>query len=299
MVVNVPSIILPSISFGPVHPFGVPRPDAVQIKWILENYDGVILGTSQKISEEMFERITTPRVIGTASVGIDHIHVPEAKRNLVKIYNTPKANAQSVAEYTIGCALMCCKRLVEAGHLYLAGRDNKNLKTKPEDLSGKTLGVVGAGNISKKIMEYGQVMGMEIICWTAHPENHQEISGHINFVSLSELSRRSDVISVNLPNNDGTKNIISDAIIEGMKETAIFISVSRLDTIDYKVLLNKASMHQNFYVCMDVDVDNQMRKFVPSADNVMITPHIAGGTAETRKRMFREVSQQIANMYRN
>ena len=97
-----------------VHPLGVPRPDSLQMKSILEEYECVIIGTSQKISEDMFDNIITPRIIGTASVGVDHIQVPENKKGLITILNTPKANAQSVAEYTMACALTCCKRLSAA-----------------------------------------------------------------------------------------------------------------------------------------------------------------------------------------
>ena len=95
-----------------VHPLGVSRPSEAQMKAILEEYYCVIIGTSQLITEDMFEIITEPRIIGTASVGIDHIHIPADKRALVKIINTPKANAQSVAEYTMGCALAACKRFL-------------------------------------------------------------------------------------------------------------------------------------------------------------------------------------------
>ena len=110
-----------------VHPLGTPRPDAAQMKEILREYDCVIIGTSQKISEDMFEGIDTPRLIATASVGVDHIRIPEKKRSLVTILNTPKANAQSVAEYTFACALACCKRLDEGKGLYRQGKDNKKL----------------------------------------------------------------------------------------------------------------------------------------------------------------------------
>ena len=110
-----------------VHPLGVSRPSEAQMKAILEEYYCVIIGTSQLITEDMFESITEPRIIGTASVGIDHIHIPADKRALVKIINTPKANAQSVAEYTMGCALAACKRLAEGCRLYSKGKNNKQL----------------------------------------------------------------------------------------------------------------------------------------------------------------------------
>lgn len=280
-----------------VHPLGVPRPDHGQMKTILEEYDCAIIGTSQKITEDMFECITTPRIIGTASVGLDHIKVPEDKKSLVTIINTPKSNAQSVAEYTMGCALSCVKRLAEGNQLYRAGRSNKSLHQKPEDLAGKTIGVVGAGNISVRIMEYAHFFGMKIICWTRNPESHCELKElGIQFVEIEELFSSADVISVNLPNNAGTKGIISSQLVEKMKSSSTFISVSRLETIDIEVLLSKAVDNPSFYLCLDLDVDEKVVRAMPDQANVIITPHIAGGTLETRKRMFKEIADQITKM---
>lgn len=278
-----------------IHPYGVPRPGGAQLKDILEKYDCVIIGTGQKITEDMFDKINSPRVIATASVGLDHICIPAEKSNLVTVLNTPKANDQSVAEYTIGCALSCVKRLAEGDCLYRRGKNNKALFQKPEDLSGKTMGVVGAGNISVKIMEYAAYMGMKVICSTRNPEKHRELQQNgVVFTSLEKLASEADVISVNLPNNDGTKGIVSSDIVSMMKDNAVFISVSRLATVDAEALFIKAERCRGFYVCLDIDVDSEIVKRVPSVTNVIVTPHIAGGTVETRRRMFREVAAQIA-----
>lgn len=277
-----------------VHPFGVPRPDHDQMKAILEEYDCVIIGTSQKITEDMFERITTPRIIATASVGLDHIRVPEEKKALVTIINTPKANAQSVAEYTMACALSCVKRLAEGNKLYSERKNNKALYQKPEDLLGKTIGVVGAGNISVRIMEYAQFFGMKVLCWTRNPGGHNELKEKgVQFVSLEDLVATSDVISVNLPNISGTKGLVSSRLVSKMKDTAVFISVSRIDTIDIDALFTKAINERSFYVCLDLDVNEDVVQEKPEIPNVLVTPHIAGGTVETRKRMFREVADSV------
>ena len=277
-----------------VHPFGAARPDEGRMKQVLEEYDCVIIGTSQKITEKMFDNVSDKRIIATASVGVDHINIPEEKKDLVTIINTPEANAQSVAEYTMGCALACCKRLEEGRLLYLQGKNNKNLHQKPGDLRGKTIGVIGAGNISVRIMEYARFLDMNILCWTAHPDRHVDLQKlEIMFTSLENLVARSDVISVNLPNNAGTQNLISEKLINKMKNNSIFISVSRLQTVDCTALFQKAMNTPEFYVCLDLDVDKKVVEQMPDLPNVLVTPHIAGGTVETRKRMFQEVAGKI------
>lgn len=280
-----------------IHPFGKNRPDDNEMKQILTIYDCVIIGTSQKINEHMFDDITSPKIIATASVGLDHIHVPDSKKHLIQIINTPEANAQSVAEYTIGCALRCCKRLTEGNDLYRMGKNNKCLSRKPEDLYERSIGIIGAGNVSVRIMEYADIFGMKIFCWTAHPKKHQDLKRlNVEFVELNELVQKSDVISVALPNKHETQGLISAELVNQMKESAIFISVSRLEIVDLDALLKKAISFSNFYVCLDIDVDESVVKKLPKIDNFMVTPHIAGGTVETRKRMFLQVAQQIADI---
>lgn len=277
-----------------VHPFGLPRPDRSQMKTIIEQYDGVIIGTSQKISKDMFENVSGPRIIATASVGTDHIEIPEEKKKMITVINTPKANAKSVAEYTFGCALLCCKRLYEGRNLYYSGKNNKSLRRKPEDLYGKTIGVIGAGNISAEIMNMSKNFGMRVLFWTPHPEMHSDlIQSGMKYTDLHVLCSESDVISVNLPNKESTVGFISEQLVAEMKDDAIFISVSRLPTINLNALKNKAVQHSSFYVCLDIDVDEEAIKTIPDISNFIVTPHIAGGTIETRKRMFNEIAKYI------
>lgn len=278
-----------------VHPLGVPRPDHDQMKMILEQYDAVIIGTSQKITEDMFENISKPRIIGTASVGLDHIKVPESKKNLFTILNTPNANTQSVAEYNVGAMLMTRKRLMEGNYLYSQGLDNKKLVRKPEDICGATIGFVGAGRISAETMKMLSVFGTKFLCYTLHPEKHNNFADKYNlkFVTLNELAQQSDIISINVPLNESTQNLINTDIISEMKENCIVVSVARDKVIDIVALIEKAKTNPNFYAILDLDViPDYIGK--NNSRNIVITPHIAGGTIETRKRMFNEIAQAIS-----
>ena len=110
---------------------------------------------------------------------------------------------------------------------------------------------------------------------------------------MEKLIESADVLSVNLPNNSGTKKFISKDLVDKMKSNCIFISVSRIDTIDLDALIKRAQTEMNFYVNVDIDVNEKVVNAIQGKKNVFITPHIAGGTTETRKRMFKEVSEQI------
>ena len=273
---------------------GQARPTEDEMKVIFENNEIVIIGTSQKIQPWMWARITTPRIVATASVGIDHIRVPEEKRALLTILNTPIANAQSVAEYTVGAMMLAKKRFFEGNALYTEGKNNKNLIQKPEDIHDAVVGLVGAGHISTRIIELLQPFGVRFLCYTKHPEHHLLLRNRfgVKFVSLEALVENADIISVNVPNDKSTEGLISARIIERMKDTCVFISVSRASVSDNEALFVRAEKAPNFYVILDLDVfpDYVGRN---NGRNILITPHIAGGTIETRKRMFREVTDSL------
>lgn len=275
---------------------GQSRPSEKQMKTILENYEIIIIGTSQKINEWMWENVSSLRIIATASVGTDHIKVPKDKNNLIKIINTPLANAQSVAEYTIGAILLSKKRFFEGNALYREGKDNKSLIRKPEDVKESTIGLVGAGRISTRVMELMQPFGVKFICYTKNPSHHIDMTARfkIDFVSLEELVSEANIISVNIPSDESTERLINSRIIDRMKEDCIFISVSRLSVIDEMALIKKADSNPNFYVILDMDVMPELIQ-KNNGRNIIFTPHIAGGTIETRKRMFAELTNYLVN----
>ncbi len=277
-----------------IHPLGVPRPDHDRMKKLLEDYDCVIIGTGQKITEDMFDHITSPRIIATASIGVDHITVPAGKSDLVTVLNTPAANAPSVAEYNVGVMLTARKRLAEGNALYAQGKDNKKLIRKPEDICGSTIGFVGAGRISTRTMELLKPFGVTFLCFTDDADQRQYLVRDfgVRFVSLSELAERSDIISVNVPGTPSTENLINADIIAAMKEDCIFISIARERVVDLPALFDKAGRCPNFYAMVDLDVIPQYigRN---NGRNISITPHIAGGTIESRKRMFRDAASEI------
>lgn len=275
---------------------GQSRPNESEMKKILEKYDIIIIGTSQKLHEWMWEKVETPRIVATASAGIDHIKIPQNKKHLLEIINTPTANAQSVAEYTVGAMLLTRKRFFEGNILYTEGKNNKSLIRKPEDIHGTTVGLIGAGHISAKIMELLQPFGVNFLCHTKNPINHIDMKNRfqIEFVSLEELVSEANIISVNVPSDESTKRLINSGIIDRMKDDSIFICVSRLSVIDEMALLKKASCNPNFYMILDIDVMPELIQ-KNNGRNVIFTPHIAGGTIETRKRMFTELTNYLVN----
>ena len=277
-----------------VHPAGVPRPDSEQFVQLLDQYDCLIIGTSQKISENMFDNVVTPKLLATASSGTDHIHIPENKRDLITVVNAPNSNAISVAEYIFGAMFLSRKRYFEGNILYSQTKDNKKLIKKPEDVYGSTIGLVGAGRISTRVLQLLQPMGVKSLCHTKNPASHMDLveKYSVEFVSLDELAHRSDIIAVNVPGNESTLNLINEDIIKRMKDTCVFISISRSNVVDVNALFRKANENENFYAVLDLDVVSEYAGMC-NGRNFIITPHIAGGTIEGRNRLFMEATENI------
>ena len=279
---------------------GKDRPTGEALKSLLDEYDVLFISTAQKMPEEMFFNLSAPKIIGTASSGVDHIHIPADKRHLVRVANAPQANRSTVTEHTFGLILTLRKQLIEGRAIAAQGLHKKAMIRKPVDLFGSTMGVIGAGGIASTVLRMAQCFGMNRLCWTLHPENHNDISDEgVSFVDIDTLLKKSDIVSVNLPLSEKTKNLITPEKVELLKDTATFITTSRLEISDNQALMEKARRIPTFSVGIDVDAFTIKDFWNPTMNNVIVTPHIGGGTIESRLRLFNECAGNVIKIYNN
>lgn len=270
-------------------PKGGERPNGDALKNILDEYDIIFISTAQKMPEEMFADITTPKIIGTASSGTDHIHIPENKKEFIKVANATHANRTTVTEHTFALILTLKKQLIEGRHTAFMGKSKKTMSAKPIDLLGSTIGVVGAGGIASTVLHYSKAFGMNRLCWTLNPEKHKDLNEDgVEFVDLDTLLKSSDVISVNIPLSEKTNNLISKEKVSLIKDSAVFVTTSRTEITDNEALFAKAKSCLSFGLGMDVDSEKVVGMWNEDMQNVIITPHIGGGTIESRIRLFNE-----------
>ena len=221
---------------------GKERPAGDELKRLIEVYDIIIISTAQKMPEYMFADINTPKIIATASIGVDHIHVPEDKCGIIKVVNAPKANRISVAEHTFALILTLKKQLIEGRATAAAGKSKKEMQYKPHDLYGSTIGVIGAGGTAGAVLDMAKAFGMNRIAWTRDRKKHMElVDDGVKFTELDELLKKADIISLNLPYTPETDGLISAERIKLMKNDAAFISASRSELTDNAALLRKAA----------------------------------------------------------
>jgi len=274
------------------------RPNGEQLISLLKEYDILIIGISSKLTAEMIEYVKKPIIIGTLSIGLDHIDKVFFENSLVKIVNIKLANTVSVAEHIFSLILGLNKRIYEGNHLVLNKQGHrKNIHERPDDISNKTLGLIGAGNITREVIKMAKVFNMKIKCYTRTPSKHQDlIEKGVEFVTLEEVLKESDIINISIPLTDKTNSLISKDKIQLMKPTATFINTSRTEVVDTNALIEYADLHDTFYVGLDIDLENYEELFSEYRENVIVTPHTAGISKQAIARMDLEIANKVVEV---
>lgn len=273
-------------------------PDIEELINLLQKYDILIIGVKTIVKKEILEHIKSPKIIATLSIGLDHIDREVRESNFVHVINIKNANTISVAEHIFSLILGLNKRIYESNNLVLQQKGHKkNLHERPEDISDKKLGLIGAGNITKEVIKIASIFNMQISCYTKNPDNHKELLEYgVSFRSLDEILKESDIINISIPLTNATKCLISKEKIGLIKPTATFINTSRLDIVDTKALIQKADEYSTFYVGLDIDLDNYEELLSKYRNNVIVTPHIAGVSKQAINRMDYELANNIVNV---
>ena len=270
------------------------RPDKEGLIKLLDEYDILIIGIEDKFTKDMLPITTKKKIIATLSIGLDHIDRAFLENDNIKIINCQTSNVISVAEHIFALILGLKKRIIEANDISLRGENRRNLSMRSNDITGSTLGLIGAGKISREVIRISKVFNMKIICNTLNPEKHKDLMEQgIKFISLDEVLSNSDIITINIPLTEENKNLISKEKIRLMKKTATFINTSRGELVDMTELIKYADENKTFNVGLDIDAENYKDILNIKRNNVIVTPHIAGVTKEAVERMDVEVANRL------
>jgi phosphoglycerate dehydrogenase-like enzyme len=276
-----------------------PRPDSGELMQLVKDYDLLVIGQREKITKEVYDCATKVRIIGTLSIGLDHI-LPALllDKNFIVI-NTPEANVVSVAEHALGLAFALSKVLLDGNRASFSHEGRSGMKGTPHDLSGKVLGIIGAGRIGTRMLKYGSSLGMSVLCHTQHPKAHSALSRiGVTFVNLETLLVSSDIVSVHVPLADDTRYMLNAETIQKMKEGAILINTSRADILNIRDLSEALRAGRIGGAGLD-DVNDQDIDLLSNMANVIVTPHVAGVTVEAISRMDTELAERIVSHVRN
>ncbi len=259
-------------------------------------YHGMIVRGRTKVTREVFEAAKNLKVVGRAGVGVDNIDLEAAKDHGVTVVNCPTATSQAVAELAVGMLFALCRELPRAdAAMKVENWDKKNLMGV--ELMGKTLGMIGFGNIGRLVAKYASAMGMKVVAYrrTWDPEFVKEHGAEQ--VTLDDLLARADFISLNLPLNAESKYLLNDEAFARMKDGVRIVDASRGGVIEQAALLRALQSGKVAGAALDVyekepPVDWELAKH----PKVIATPHIGGQTIEAQNRAAEDISSEVMNV---
>lgn len=253
--------------------------------------DALLSVLTEKIDSEIMDAgLPTLKVIANYAVGFDNIDVAAAKERNLLVTNTPGVLTDTVAEHTFALMLAIAHRIAEADRFSKAG---KYKAWGPQlllgaDLSGKTLGIIGLGRIGSRVAWHAvKGFGMKVIYTDPHPNIDFEKEFGAEYVKeVDNLLPRCDFVSIHVPLLASTHHLMNEARLKMMKPTAFLINTSRGPIIDEKTLALSLSKGWIRGAAIDVfefepDITPELKKL----DNIILTPHIASATLETRQKM--------------
>lgn len=265
----------------------------------IKGADALLSILTEKIDAEIMEAAGPQlKVIANYAVGFDNIDLETAKQKNIVVTNTPGVLTNTVAEHTFALMLAIAHRIPEADRFSRAG---KYTVWGPElllgrDLSGKTLGVIGLGRIGSRVAHHArQGFEMKVLYNDVNRNEEFEKEFSAQYVSsVDELLPQCDFVSIHVPLLDSTRHLINEARLKMMKPSAYLINTSRGPIIDEKALAQALAEKTMAGAALDVfEFEPEITPELKNLDNVILTPHIASATEETRQAMSKLAAQNI------
>jgi len=245
------------------------------------------------VDEPLLARCPGLCIVARAGVGLDNIDVEAADRAGVVVTAPLGANAVSVAEHTVGLALALCRETVTLDAACRAGNWNRN---PGRELRGRRWGLLGAGATARACGELVTALGMRVLAYDPYidPRHPGLAAAGVTLASLDEVAAGSDVLSCHLPATQQTRNLVGRALIARMRPGALFVSVGRGEVVDEDALADALESGALGGAALDVRAQEPpVRGRLEALGNVIVTPHIAGITAESQQRILRVLADDI------
>ena len=261
----------------------------------IPEYDGLAIRSGTKVTEKLLKAATKLKVIGRAGIGVDNVDLPAASKRGVIVMNTPFGNSITTAEHAIAMMFAVARQIPEASASTHAGKWEKS-RFMGVELTGKTLGVIGAGNIGGIVCQKAVGLGMKVIAYD--PFLSEEHAGELRVrkVELDELLRTADVITLHVPLTDKTRGILSKQAIAKLKPGARIVNCARGGLVDEAALAEALKEGRVAGAAFDVFETE------PAADsplfglpNVVVTPHLGAATTEAQENVALQVAEQMSD----
>jgi (S)-sulfolactate dehydrogenase len=270
------------------------KPD--ELLAIVGQYDALAVRSATKVTAKVLDAGTRLKVVGRAGVGVDNVDLPAATRRGVVVMNTPGGSATTVAELALAMILSLSRHVAAATASVKAGKWEKK-RFQGHELAGRTLGVVGIGNIGSVLVDRCLAMKMKVIAYDPFisPEAASKLG--VRLVALEALWGEADVISLHVPLTDQTRHMVNADTLARMKPTTLLVNCARGGIVDEQALAAALSAGRLGGAALDVFEEEPARADHPllKLDNVVLTPHLGASTEEAQAAVAVAIAEQLAD----
>jgi D-3-phosphoglycerate dehydrogenase len=261
----------------------------------INGFDGLAIRSATKVTAKILERAQNLKVIGRAGIGVDNVDIPAATARGVIVMNTPFGNSITTAEHAITLMLSLARQIPEADASTRAGKWEKN-KFLGVEISGKTLGVIGCGNIGSIVADRALGMKMKVVAYDPFLSAERALDLGVEKVELDELLRRADFITLHTPLTDKTRNIINADSLKLTKKGLRLVNCARGGLVDEAALYEALSSGRIAGAALDVFVTEPATESpLFGLPNVVCTPHLGASTSEAQENVALQIAEQMSD----
>jgi D-3-phosphoglycerate dehydrogenase len=264
-----------------------------ELRDIIKEYDGLVIRSATKVTNDILEAATRLKVIGRAGIGLDNVDIPTATKQGVVVMNTPSGNVVTTAEHTIAMLLSLSRNIPRATASLKAGLWEKK-KLQGREVFNKTLGILGYGRIGSIVASRARGLKMQVIVHDPYANKELMERAGFELVSLEELYWRSDYITIHVPKSEETTNFINQEAFDQMKPGVMIINCARGGIVNEKDLAEALKSGKVAGAALDVfETEPPAKSPLFEFDNVVCTPHLGASTAEAQTNVAVAVAEQM------
>jgi D-3-phosphoglycerate dehydrogenase len=269
--------------------------DKEKLAEIIGNYDGLAIRSATKVTPKILEKAQRLRVIGRAGIGVDNVDIPAATAKGIIVMNTPFGNSITTAEHALTLMLALARQIPQADASTQAGKWEKN-RFMGVEITGKTLGVIGCGNIGSIVANRAIGLKMKVVAYDPFLSPERALELGVEKVELDELLRRADFITLHTPLTEKTRNIIGAQALAHTRKGVRIVNCARGGLVDEAALRAALDSGQVAGAAFDVFVEEPATENpLFGHPNVVCTPHLGAATTEAQENVALQVAEQMAD----
>jgi D-3-phosphoglycerate dehydrogenase / 2-oxoglutarate reductase len=269
-----------------------------ELKKIIGKYEGLVIRSGTKVTADLLEAATSLKIVGRAGIGVDNVDVEAASKRGVIVANTPGGNNVTTGEHAISMLLACARDIPQANATLRAGQWKRNDFIGVE-VTGKTIGVIGLGNIGAIVADRAKGLKMHVLGYDPFVNAEAAARLGIELVSLDDMYARADFLTIHTPLTNDTRGLIGEAAIRKMKKGVRLVNCARGGIIDEAALLAALNSGHVAGAALDVFAAEPPAKDDPLVTHpkVVATPHLGASTGEAQLNVAIAVAEQIRDFF--